>query len=48
MRQSAKKDAQPLTKENLLELLHGDVENLCEKIKHKRKAEIAHINELKK
>jgi hypothetical protein len=35
-----KKDAQPLSKANLLALLHGDVGNLCEKVKHQRKAEI--------
>jgi len=36
-----------LGKENLLDLLHGDVKNLCEKIKHQRKAEIAESIEQK-
>jgi hypothetical protein len=30
MRRMLKKDAQPLSKANLLALLHGDVANLCE------------------
>ena len=41
MRRMQKRDAQPLSKDNLLDLLHGDVKNLCEKVKHQRKAEIA-------
>lgn len=47
MRRQIKKDALPLGKENLLDLLHGDVKNLCEKIKHQRKAEIAESIEQK-
>lgn len=47
MRRQLKKDAQPLGKESLLDLLHGDVKNLCEKIKHQRKAEIAESIEQK-
>jgi len=41
MRRMQKRDAQPLSKDSLLDLLHGDVKNLCEKVKHQRKAEIA-------
>lgn len=40
MRRMQKKDAQPLSKANLLVLLHGDVANLLEKVKHQRKSEI--------
>lgn len=40
MRRMQKRDAQPLGKESLLALLHGNVKNLCEEVKHKRKAEI--------
>lgn len=40
MRRMLKKDAQPLSKANLLALLHGDVANLCEQVKHQRKSEI--------
>ena len=40
MRRMLKKDAQPLSKANLLAMLHGDVANLCEEVKHKRKSEI--------
>ena len=41
MRRMQKRDAQPLSKDSILDLLHGDVKNLCEKVKHQRKAEIA-------
>ena len=40
MRRMLKKDAQPLSKPQILSLLHGDVANLCEKVKHQRKSEI--------
>jgi hypothetical protein len=43
-----KKDAQPLSKANLLALLHGDVANLCEAVKHKRKSEIEEQKEKSK
>ena len=47
MRRMQKRDAQPLSKDNLLDLLHGDVKNLCEKVKHQRKAEIAETRKQK-
>lgn len=43
-----KKDAQPLNKTNLLDLLHGDVANLCEKVKFNRKQEIQELMEAQK
>jgi hypothetical protein len=48
MRRMQKKDAQPLSKANLLALLHGDVANLCEAVKHKRKSEIEEQKEKSK